>query len=368
MDSSSSGSLPSSSGGGGGGGGGNGAGSHEEEYTSAPNHEILSPFLPPDQYQYQFPFSNYQIQIQDHFPLNPDSILSRTSLDSPHWPSSTPLIPSCTNNNAQLLNSVTLAASVQPPVASESRPMTPANSAPTRGPKKRSRASRRPPTTVLTTDTSNFRAMVQEFTGFPAAPFVPASPFVRPRLNTGLGLFQSGSNTGLGSPYGLLRPFPQKLQTNPCVPQNNLSSSSTIVDAIASIARSNGNLLANNLNNTMFGASNATSTSSSGSNTNFVNASTTTTTSIATTLASSTDPISNFLNLHSHHATNSKYNFAAQGDLDGLVGSNGSNPMRLACDGFEPDKSRFASLESETQAMEKGIFGFLNYADLKDKR
>ncbi|KAF3322997.1 VQ motif-containing protein [Carex littledalei] len=355
MDSSSSGSLPSSSGG----GGGNGAGSHEEEYTSAPNHEILSPFLPLNSStdQYQYPFSNYQ--IQDHFPLNPNSILSRTSLDSPHWPSSTPLIPSCTNNNAQLLNSVTSAASVQPPVASENRTMAPANSAPTRGPKKRSRASRRPPTTVLTTDTSNFRAMVQEFTGFPAAPFVPASPFVRPRLNTGLGLFQSGSNSALGSPY-LLRPFPQKLQTNPCVPQNNLSSS-TIVDAIASIARSNGNLA--NLNNTMFGASNATSTSSSGSNTNFVNASTT---SIATT--SSTDPISNFLNLHSHHATNSKYNFAAQGDLDGLVGSNGSNPMRLACDGFEPDKSRFASLEAETQAMEKGIFGFLNYADLKDKR
>ncbi|KAF8089310.1 hypothetical protein N665_0510s0021 [Sinapis alba] len=34
----------------------------------------------------------------------------------------------------------------------------------TRNPKKRSRVSRRAPTTVLTTDTSNFRAMVQEFT------------------------------------------------------------------------------------------------------------------------------------------------------------------------------------------------------------
>ncbi|KAG5018969.1 hypothetical protein HKD37_06G015424 [Glycine soja] len=40
-----------------------------------------------------------------------------------------------------------------------------------RNSKKRSRASRRAPTTVLTTDTNNFRSMVQEFTGIPAPPF-----------------------------------------------------------------------------------------------------------------------------------------------------------------------------------------------------
>ncbi|KAL2339898.1 hypothetical protein Fmac_007838 [Flemingia macrophylla] len=40
-----------------------------------------------------------------------------------------------------------------------------------RNPKKRSRASRRAPTTVLTTDTTNFRSMVQEFTGIPPPPF-----------------------------------------------------------------------------------------------------------------------------------------------------------------------------------------------------
>lgn len=45
--------------------------------------------------------------------------------------------------------------------------------------KKRTRASRRAPTTVLTTDTLNFRAMVQEFTGIPSAP----SAAVRPRLD-----------------------------------------------------------------------------------------------------------------------------------------------------------------------------------------
>uniref|UniRef100_A0A7N0TY78 VQ domain-containing protein n=1 Tax=Kalanchoe fedtschenkoi TaxID=63787 RepID=A0A7N0TY78_KALFE len=35
--------------------------------------------------------------------------------------------------------------------------------------RKRSRASRRTPTTMLSTDTSNFRAMVQQFTGGPSA-------------------------------------------------------------------------------------------------------------------------------------------------------------------------------------------------------
>ncbi|CAM8942931.1 unnamed protein product [Rhodiola kirilowii] len=43
--------------------------------------------------------------------------------------------------------------------------------------KKRSRASRKTPTTVLTTDTTNFRAMVQEFTGIPTPPFGPSALF-----------------------------------------------------------------------------------------------------------------------------------------------------------------------------------------------
>ncbi|KAG6399744.1 hypothetical protein SASPL_141227 [Salvia splendens] len=52
-----------------------------------------------------------------------------------------------------------------------------------RNPKKRSRASRRAPTTVLTTDTTNFRAMVQEFTGIPSPPFNTSSSFPRSRLD-----------------------------------------------------------------------------------------------------------------------------------------------------------------------------------------
>ncbi|KAL8134017.1 hypothetical protein AgCh_009188 [Apium graveolens] len=83
-----------------------------------------------------------------------------------------------------------------------------------RNPKKRSRASRRAPTTVLTTDTSNFRAMVQEFTGIPAPPFTSSS-FPRTRLD----LFTSPTPSSFRSQpstfnqnHHLLRPFPQKFQ------------------------------------------------------------------------------------------------------------------------------------------------------------
>nr|DAD44015.1 TPA_asm: hypothetical protein HUJ06_002245 [Nelumbo nucifera] len=41
--------------------------------------------------------------------------------------------------------------------------------------RRRSRASRRAPTTLLNTDTTNFRAMVQQFTGIPSTPFSAGS-------------------------------------------------------------------------------------------------------------------------------------------------------------------------------------------------
>ncbi|KAI4308616.1 hypothetical protein L6164_031672 [Bauhinia variegata] len=41
--------------------------------------------------------------------------------------------------------------------------------------RRRSRASRRTPTTLLNTDTTNFRAMVQQFTGGPSGPFAPTA-------------------------------------------------------------------------------------------------------------------------------------------------------------------------------------------------
>ncbi|KAH9611112.1 hypothetical protein KSS87_011922 [Heliosperma pusillum] len=84
-----------------------------------------------------------------------------------------------------------------------------------RNPKKRSRASRRAPTTVLTTDTNNFRQMVQEFTGIPASPF---SGRTRLDLLGGAGIHQT-------PPY-LLRPFPQKIV--PSNTNNHLSINSSL--------------------------------------------------------------------------------------------------------------------------------------------
>ncbi|CAD6225155.1 unnamed protein product [Miscanthus lutarioriparius] len=55
---------------------------------------------------------------------------------------------------------------------------------PPRGSRKRTRASRRAPTTVLTTDTSNFRAMVQEFTGIRPRPSPRASGVGFPPFTT----------------------------------------------------------------------------------------------------------------------------------------------------------------------------------------
>lgn len=100
-----------------------------------------------------------------------------------------------------------------------------------RNPKKRSRASRRAPTTVLTTDTANFRAMVQEFTGIPAPPFT-SSPFPRTRLD----LFGSGHSVRSGGPLDpphppyLLRPFAHKI--NPPPPFSSASSSSMLLDGL----------------------------------------------------------------------------------------------------------------------------------------
>lgn len=58
--------------------------------------------------------------------------------------------------------------------------------------RKRSRASRRTPTTLLNTDTANFRAMVQQFTGGPAStPFASGSHYPsRANVNFGLGTSQ----------------------------------------------------------------------------------------------------------------------------------------------------------------------------------
>ncbi|KAG8369211.1 hypothetical protein BUALT_Bualt15G0127600 [Buddleja alternifolia] len=95
-----------------------------------------------------------------------------------------------------------------------------------KNPKKRTRASRRAPTTVLTTDTTNFRQMVQEFTGIPASPFSANSPYSR-RLD----LFSS--NTGhLVDTTTLypLRPSPNKFIFSPFSSSSSSPSSSLLLN------------------------------------------------------------------------------------------------------------------------------------------
>ncbi|KAI3978517.1 hypothetical protein MKX01_015692 [Papaver californicum] len=96
----------------------------------------------------------------------------------------------------------------------------------TRNPKKRTRASRRAPTTVLTTDTSNFRAMVQEFTGIPTAPF-SASTSVFPRSRFDLfNTSSAGKQSGLSPPPPyLLKPFPHKVSHQ--LPSSSISINTT---------------------------------------------------------------------------------------------------------------------------------------------
>ncbi|KAE9610297.1 hypothetical protein Lalb_Chr07g0185141 [Lupinus albus] len=108
------------------------------------------------------------------------------------------------------------------------------NSNMVRNPKKRSRASRRAPTTVLTTDTTNFRAMVQEFTGIPAPPFTSSSSshFLRTRFDlfAPVHAAKPSTSTLLDPPPYLLRPSAQKVQ-QPFLPFPP-SSSSSMMDTL----------------------------------------------------------------------------------------------------------------------------------------
>jgi hypothetical protein len=112
----------------------------------------------------------------------------------------------------------------------------PAQQPPPRGSRKRTRASRRAPTTVLTTDTSNFRAMVQEFTGIPSPPFAPSpAAALRTRFDhifppPSSSLRAAAGDAALLPPY-LLRPFAQKLPSSApasALPPFTTSSSSTL--------------------------------------------------------------------------------------------------------------------------------------------
>lgn len=110
-------------------------------------------------------------------------------------------------------------------------PSAAAATAPPRGSRKRARASRRAPTTVLTTDTSNFRAMVQEFTGFPAPPPFAAPPRLRPG-----GVLVSTAPTR----YHFKLPFLAASQTYPPSGTTSNSTSCLVLNALAMFAKNNG--------------------------------------------------------------------------------------------------------------------------------
>ncbi|OEL21394.1 hypothetical protein BAE44_0017587 [Dichanthelium oligosanthes] len=104
------------------------------------------------------------------------------------------------------------------------------------GSRKRARASRRAPTTVLTTDTSNFRAMVQDFTGIPAPPFASPSAVRSGRFDH---IFPSRSSPSAAAalPQYLLCPFVHKLHAYPFTsPSMSSMANVAIVAPIASTA------------------------------------------------------------------------------------------------------------------------------------
>ncbi|XP_010446530.1 PREDICTED: VQ motif-containing protein 22-like [Camelina sativa] len=191
MESGNSSSMQSSSGGGGGG---------EEEYDSRAADQSISAFF--DHHVSSLPPSQQNHLNLLHFDHNNNN----NSLISPNY---------FNNNNNTFLPVDQQSELISQPdlrtFSSTSSLPPPNNIGVIKKTKKRSRASRRAPTTVLTTDTSNFRAMVQEFTGIPAPPLFNNNSVVNTtRLNTFLGLSSSSPNSYNNNNL-LLRPFAQKL-------------------------------------------------------------------------------------------------------------------------------------------------------------
>lgn len=285
MDSGNSGSMQSSSGG-------------DEEYDS--RSDSISAFInssttppPPSQHQNpsQFdPLSNFL----DSFARSPapPTMKSVLNLDSTVWTRGQQYSgPNCTDMGRGVLGSSSLTSpisvfdrssfpttanvnpSMQLPLGSENGGrLQPSNdqqqNVSSRNPKKRSRASRRAPTTVLTTDTSNFRAMVQEFTGIPAPPF-SSSAFPRARIdlfNSASSMRSALSNPPALPPY-LLRPFAQKLQQQHLLqssifgsfPPTTSSISSAMLDVVTSANTNTASINTSDVSSTT-GTAAATST------------------------------------------------------------------------------------------------------------
>lgn len=222
MDSGNSGSLQSSSGG-------------EEEYDSRAESSAPAFFnnIPPTHYgSMSNPRPSFFQQYQNHqanmFDLSSNYLHPFSQPQPNSNPNSTDLgnLPpdSSSFSMNKLSNSVRSSSPAAPELNQGSiRPDhdNGARATAQRNSKKRTRATRRAPTTVLTTDTSNFRAMVQEFTGIPSPPF-SGSPYSR-RLD----LFGTSSALRSGTFYPLRRPSAEKVQPSPFVMSSSSSSAST---------------------------------------------------------------------------------------------------------------------------------------------
>ncbi|KFK30543.1 hypothetical protein AALP_AA7G275900 [Arabis alpina] len=225
MESGNSSSMQSSSGGVVGGGGGG-----EEEYDSRAADQSISAL---------FDHHNHHVSS-----LHPPQ---QNHLDLLHFNNNDTLIqPNYFNNNNTFLS---VNQQVPDPVTQpDLRTFSSTSSLPPpigviKKTKKRSRASRRAPTTVLTTDTSNFRAMVQEFTGIPAPPLFNNNSVVNTtRLNTFLGLSSTSPNNLLLGPFAhKLLPTSQIQQQyqNPNNSFENMNLQALLQAQISSNPRSN---------------------------------------------------------------------------------------------------------------------------------
>ncbi|CAH1439667.1 unnamed protein product [Lactuca virosa] len=211
MDSGNSGSLQSSSGCGDGGVGGGGC---DEVYDSRTESVFLNP--PPTQFNHMPMFQQpppSSSSSSHHQPQPPSTFFDPSSFSQPLNPNTNPMynldsLWSRNQNSMYNLDSQQDPYLNPTPVDDNINPDTETEKVghvTTKNPKKRTRASRRAPTTVLTTDTTNFRQMVQEFTGIPAAPFSTSSsssPFSR-RID----LYGGGL-----APLNPIRPSAQKIQ------------------------------------------------------------------------------------------------------------------------------------------------------------
>ncbi|XP_022981016.1 mucin-5AC-like [Cucurbita maxima] len=136
--------------------------------ATMPPHQPLPFHLSHHNFQnlYDFP-SNFNLQPTN---FNPDSSNSFLNLDDDRPnPTSLRSEPTTTTTFKTPISAEGSTHHTQIPNRSTNPSPTGLHPKPTT--KKRTRASRRAPTTVLTTDTTNFRAMVQEFTGIPSPPF-----------------------------------------------------------------------------------------------------------------------------------------------------------------------------------------------------